>query len=290
VHVLLVTNPKAGSAGAVDPAAVLVERGCTVTVVDIAEAASWSGADGRLPASARGIERVVVAGGDGSIGCAAVLARRIDVPLGVVPAGTANDFARAVELPTDLERATVLAATGEQLREVDLARVDDQPFVNVASVGLAPKAAEKAKPLKGGLKALAYPIGAAAAAITSRPMSVVATVDGETAWSGKAWQAMVASTGAFGGWAQTGRTEDGDRQLDLVVIPAGRGMPKLAVDAAALMRGELADREGVHHARGRRIELTLRHAPRIVVDGELIEVDDRHVAAHVEGVVRVVTG
>ena len=153
MHVLLVTNDNSGSAQAVDPASVLVERACTVTVVDIADAARWAMDD--MPGTTRDVERVVVAGGDGSVGCAARLALRLDVPLGVVPAGTANDFARAVHLPTDLERACVLAATGEQLRDIDLALVDGTPFVNVASFGLAPDAADKARPLKSPLRALA---------------------------------------------------------------------------------------------------------------------------------------
>ena len=121
-------------------------------------------------------------------------------------------------------------------------------------------------------------------------MSVVATIDGRIAWSGKAWQAMVASTGAFGGWAQTGSTSLGDGNLDLVIVPAGRGLPRLAFDAASLIRGDLAQRDGVHHARGTSIELVLRNAPRMVVDGEIVDAGDRHVAAHVDGIVRVVTG
>ena len=40
-------------------------------------------------------ERIAVAGGDGSIGTVAALAGELDVPLAVIPTGTANDFARA---------------------------------------------------------------------------------------------------------------------------------------------------------------------------------------------------
>lgn len=289
MHVLLVTNRRSGSAQLVDPAAVLVERGCVVTHADIEDALRWSRAE--PPATLRGVERVIVAGGDGSIGCAAVLASRLGVPLGVVPAGTANDFARAMGLPEDLEQATVLAATGDELREIDLARVDGTPFVNVASLGIAPHAAEQAEQFKRGLRSLAYPLGAAIAAIRTRPVSLVARVDDELVWSGRAWQAMLASSGAFGGWATTGDVHHGDGKLDLVVVPAGRGTRRLAVDAAALVRGELTDREGVFHERGARIELVLRHARRMVVDGEVVRVDDRHVVATVdETPVRVVVG
>lgn len=287
MQVLLITNENSGSADDQDTGAVLAEHGCVATLAGIEEAVRWCRS--QLPATLVGVERVIVAGGDGSIGTAALIAHRLGVPLAVVPAGTANDFARAMDLPTDLAQATVLAATGMQLRDVDLARVDGLPYVNVASIGVAPEAAEKAHGLKRSLKALAYPFGAAAAAVTSRPVSLVATVDGEIAWTGKAWQAMVASTGAFGGWAETGNVRHGDGKLDLVIVPAGRGAPRLAVDAAALVRGELAGREGVHHMRGECIELALHRAPRIVVDGEVVDIHDRHVRAHVErGPVRVV--
>ncbi|MCW2920409.1 MAG: hypothetical protein JWL76_283 [Thermoleophilia bacterium] len=291
MHVLLVRNSASGSAGQVDPGGVLVDRGCTITDVDIADAARW--VRDRESRRLSGIDRVVVAGGDGSLGVAAALATLADVPMGVVPAGTANDFARAMELPDDIERACVLAATGDAVRDVDLARIQglDAHFVNVASIGIAPFAATHAKPLKRGIGALAYPVGAAIAAVRSRPVTVVARVDGHLVWSGKAWQAMIASTGAFGGWADTGSTRLGDRQLDLIIVPAGRGTRELAFDAAALKRGELAARDGVHHDRGRRIELTLHRAPRMVVDGELLEVDDRSVIAEVtERPVRVVVG
>ncbi len=291
MHVLLVRNRSSGSADQVDPAGVLVDRGCTVTDIDIADAARWARErDSRRVTS---IERVVVAGGDGSLGVAAVLATLADVPLGVVPTGTANDFARAMQLPKDLEQACVLAATGDELRDIDLARVEgaDAAFVNVASVGLAPAAASHAKPLKRGIGALAYPVGAAIAAVRSRPVPVVARVDGHLVWTGRAWQAMIASSGAFGGWADTGSTRQGDGQLDLVIVPAERGTKQLAFDAASLARGELAARDGVHHDRGTRIELTLHRAPRMVVDGELIDVDARRIVAQVaDRPVRVVTG
>lgn len=288
MHVLLIHNPASGLADATDPAALLADHGCTVAHADVATAVEWCA---NLPGAITDVERVVVAGGDGSIGCAASLAVQLDVPLAVVPAGTANDFARVMGLPEELDRACELAATGDALRAVDLGRVQGTPFLNMASVGLAPDAAERARPLKRGIGALAYPVGAMLAAIRSRPVSLVARVDGQPAWSGRTWQAMVASTGAFGGGADVGSTRDGDGMLDLVVIPASRGTRELASDAAAVRRGELAERDGVVHVRGREIELTLHRAPRMVVDGEVLEVQGRHVTCIVdERPVQVVVG
>ncbi|MCW2955181.1 MAG: Diacylglycerol kinase, partial [Thermoleophilia bacterium] len=149
MRVLLVQNDRSGSADAVDPEAVLVEQGCSVDVVDIAGAAARRGA---AAAGAGKPDRVVVAGGDGSVGVAAALAHAWDIPLGVIPSGTANDFARAMSLPVDHAEAARLAATGQNLRGVDLGCLDGQhSFVNVASVGLAPAAADRAARLKGTL-------------------------------------------------------------------------------------------------------------------------------------------
>ena len=83
-------------------------------------------------------ERMVVAGGDGSIGPAAEVAGGADVPLAIVPVGTANDFARALGIPLDPAEACRVAVTGDETRRLELARFGSRPFVNVASAGSRP--------------------------------------------------------------------------------------------------------------------------------------------------------
>ena len=125
----------------------------------------------RIPGT--GPDRVVVAGGDGTVGAVAELAGRLGVPLGVIPAGTANDFVRANGLPLDPVEAAVLAASGQELRSLELGRLGDgRPFVNVASAGLASVAARRAAPLKPRLGPLAYGVGAVRAAATASPLRV----------------------------------------------------------------------------------------------------------------------
>ena len=125
------------------------------------------------PAAASGPERVAVAGGDGTLGTAAALAGRLGVPLAVIPTGTANDYARASDLPHDPEDACALAATGSELRPMELGRLaDGRPFVNVASAGLASAAARRAEPFKSFLGPLAYPVGALRAAATEQPLAL----------------------------------------------------------------------------------------------------------------------
>ena len=154
----------------------------------------------RPGAAGWGPDRIVVAGGDGTIGPVAALAGRLGVPLAVIPAGTANDFARAHGLPSDPVDAAELAASGTSLEALELGRLaDGRPFVNVASAGLASVAARTAQPLKHRLGPLAYGVGAARAAVSNRPLEVTVRADGEEVYAGGAWQAIVAVSGAFGG-------------------------------------------------------------------------------------------
>src|SRR5918999_6035754 len=73
-------------------------------------------------------ERIVIAGGDGSIGPAAELAARAGVPLAVIPVGTANDFARAFGLPRDRPDAYRLAVEGGRTRPIELGLMGERPF------------------------------------------------------------------------------------------------------------------------------------------------------------------
>ena len=114
-------------------------------------------------ALAPGIDRVVLSSGDGGVGPAAEAAGAAGVPLAVIPSGTANDFARRMRLPDDPRQAARLAVRGEHRRRLDLARMGDRPFVNVATAGLAVAATRRASPLKRVLGPLAYLAGAAAA-------------------------------------------------------------------------------------------------------------------------------
>ncbi len=216
-----------------------------------------------------GAERIVVAGGDGSVGLYAEAAGRLGVPLAVVPVGTANDFARFHGIPDDPSEALELALNGERLERLELARIDGRPFVNVASGGLAPVAAEKAQPMKKALGPLAYAVGAVAAGVTADPFHCVVRVDGETVFDGEAWQLIVASSGAFGGGAEVEEADPGDGVLDVVAVPAGSRLT-LPGRAVAMRRGDLAGQDDVTHATGHAITVEVEPSTLFNVDGEVV--------------------
>jgi diacylglycerol kinase (ATP) len=233
-------------------------------------------------------ERIAVAGGDGSIAPVAELAGRLGVPLAVIPAGTGNDFARVNGLPLDVSAAVELAMSGTELRALELGRLaSGLPFVNVASAGLASVAAHRAEPLKARLGPLAYGVGAVRAAVSSRPLSVSVWIDSVEAFSGEAWQVIVACTGAFGGGSGVGSVDPNDGELDVVVIP-GCSRVALTRRAWGLRTRTIERQRGVPHFRGRVVSVD--GASEVNVDGEFLSSGLSHVTARANAFSLVVPG
>jgi diacylglycerol kinase (ATP) len=222
-------------------------------------------------AAASGTARIVVAGGDGSIGPAAEAAAEAGVPLGVVPVGTANDFARALGIPLDAEEACRLAARGARTRNLELGRIGSRPFVNIASAGLAPVAARKARGLKRALGPLAYSVGAVRAGLAARPVRCRVRCEDAAVFDGAAWQISVAVTGAFGGGASVD-SDPGDGRLDVVVIEAG-SRARLVAHAYRLHAGRLASQRTVRSRRCHTVEVDTDGATGFNVDGELVDAE-----------------
>jgi diacylglycerol kinase (ATP) len=186
-----------------------------------------------------------------------------------VPTGTANDFARSLGLPLDVGEACALAASpAARERSLDLARADGRPFVNAASAGLSVIAARRARALKPSLGTLAYAVGALRAGVAARPVACRITVDGDLLFDGRAWQVIVAGTGAFGGGSEVEQADAGDLLLDVAVLEAG---PRLTLVRRAwgMRRGRLVEQPGVVHGRGRVVEVAGDQIRAFNVDGEV---------------------
>jgi diacylglycerol kinase (ATP) len=273
MRVALVTN--AASGRGTDPervAGLLRAAGATVSVHPFDPAGAGDAvAEAAAAAAAERPDRLAVAGGDGSIGPVAVHAAREDLPLAVIPTGTANDFARALDLPLDVREACTVAARTTREIPVDLLRAGERPFLNAASVGLSVIAAHRARALKRPLGPFAYGIGALRAGVSARPLPCRVAVDGTELFAGPAWQAIVAGTGAFGGGSELDAADPSDRRIDVAVLEAG---PRAALVRRAwgMRNGGLARQPGVHHARGRVVELELPPRTPFNVDGEVCEV------------------
>jgi diacylglycerol kinase family enzyme len=119
---------------------------------------------GRIEAAAadEGVDAVVVGGGDGTLNTAANALAGSEKPLGILPLGTLNHFARDLGIPADVEGALRVVAEGS-LRRVDAADVNGRVFLNNCSIGLyvdAVRERERLRALHGRAKWTAMAHGA----------------------------------------------------------------------------------------------------------------------------------
>jgi len=82
----------------------------------------------------QGTNRILVAGGDGTIATAAALVANTNIELAILPGGTLNHFARDHGIPTDLGKAALIAADGPVVG-ADIGYVNDCVFLNTSSLG-----------------------------------------------------------------------------------------------------------------------------------------------------------
>lgn len=102
--------------------------------------------------------RIIAAGGDGTINLCvnAMIKHDIYLPLGILPAGTANDFAYYFELPQDIDYQLDIAL-GNKTTKVDVGKVNNRNFINVAAMGALIDVSQKTDPnLKNAIGVLAY--------------------------------------------------------------------------------------------------------------------------------------
>lgn len=229
-----------------------------------------------------GVDRLVVGGGDGTLGevASGLLGAGLGsyARIGVLPLGTGGDFLRTLGLSRDLRRAVACLREGKSL-PLDAGRASyvdhaGRPavshFVNSASLGISGHVCalvNRSSKLAGGR--IAFLIGSLRAIARHRPDPVALRVDGTLVHEGPLVLAAAANGRFFGGGmciAPHARSDDG--ALDVVAV-AGLGRAALVRKLPRLYRGtHLAD-PAVRSWRGRALEAeALAGAVPIELDGE----------------------
>lgn len=219
-----------------------------------------------------GHDLIVLGGGDGTVSSVVdVLAHR-EVPMGLLPLGTANDFARTMHIPAELDAACRTIARGHVV-DVDLGLCGGNYYVNRASIGMGAEVARHMSArLKKRIGPLAYPVATAKAFRRMRPFTASLTFpdgDHEPVEIPNLLQVSVANGRYFGG-GQVAAGDAGidDNRLDVSLLRSG-GVVKLLRLARELRTGG-ADNELVTHLRTRSVQLRTDESLSINVDGELV--------------------
>ncbi len=233
----------------------------------------------RLPeivraALAGGCDLIILGGGDGSV--SAVVGELVGhaTPLGLLPLGTANDFARGLGIPDDLEEACAAIARGKVV-PVDLGLADQRHYVNVVTMGLGAEVIKSnSARRKRLLGPLAYPLATLLALRHYRPFAATLTFpagDHPPASYNRLVQIAVGNGRFHGGGtkvAPAAQADDG--MLDVYAIEM-HSWWALAGIAWSLKSGRQVWREDVPYWRTRQVQIAAHPTPSANVDGELAD-------------------
>ncbi len=212
---------------------------------------------------------MIVGGGDGTLNAAARGLVETGLPLGLLPMGTANDFARSVGVPADLEAAARVIVDG-RVHKVDVGDVNGHFFFNVASVGLA---ADLAKSLtrddKRRFGRFSYALSAARLLARATPFHATLLI-GPQRIMVRTMQIAVGNGRFYGGGnviARDARIDDG--LLDLYSLEFSQ-VWRMALMIPTFKSGAHGVIREVRTARGATFEIVTRRPRSVNADGELV--------------------
>ncbi len=219
-------------------------------------------------AVASGVPMVIIGGGDGSLSGVVDELVGTSCVFAVLPLGTANSFARSLGLPLDLEGAISAIAHGRR-RRVDLGMIDDDYFVNGASVGLSTMIGETVpSALKRYGGRLGYLLWALKCSVGFRPFRLEIEDDRqrEQLW---ATELRILNGGHHGGVELSERAGLSSHELVLQAV-VGRSKLALARDWYAKFF-KLRDKDACsRNFQGRHFRITIDPPQRISIDGEVL--------------------
>lgn len=221
------------------------------------------------------VDLVIVGGGDGTLNAAVDGLVDTQLPLGILPLGTANDLARTLEIPTSIPEACEIIAKG-QVQRIDLGWVNGKHFFNVASMGLSVQITQRlTKEVKRRWGILAYAITSLEAIWQARPFRADIRLNGESI-PVKSIQIAVGNGRYYGGGMTVVQdaTID-DQRLDLYSLEVRHWWQIVAL-LPAMRGGQYLNQQDVRTLHGQEIEVHTRKPRPINTDGEITTYTPAH--------------
>lgn len=222
---LFIFNPKSGKSlikhHLVEIVDIMVKAGFDVTIYSTQERGD---ATRKVMEDGAKFDRIVCSGGDGTLDEVVTGMRNIHlhIPLGYIPAGSTNDFARSLGISGEMEEAAKVAVS-DHIFTCDVGKFNDDTFVYIAAFGLFTEISyETPQELKNVLGHLAYILSAAKslAAIPNYLMQI--DVEGQRIQDKFIYGMITNSTSVAGFQGMTGKNvklDDGEFEVTLIKSP-----------------------------------------------------------------------
>jgi diacylglycerol kinase (ATP) len=239
-----------------------------------ASAHATTGEDDAMEAAKIAVERkfdlIVAVGGDGTINevINGIAEQEYRPKLGLIPAGTTNDFARALHIPRDIKKAVDVILQGTP-KYLDVGKVNDQYFINIAGGGkLTELTYDVPSKLKTMIGQLAYYVKGIEMLPSLKPIHTKIICDGEMVIDEDIMLFLIANTNSVGGFeklAPDAKMDDG--YFDIIILRETNLAEFIRLVTMAL-RGTHLEDDLVIYKQARHIEVTTDEKMQLNIDGE----------------------
>lgn len=270
----LIVNPVAGSGYALKVAEqvkqTLTERGYACELLytkapgHATELAHSCAADDRCRA-------VLAIGGDGTAFEVASGLAGTGIPMGIIPAGTGNDFIKTVRIPKEPMAALEFVLTHTP-RAVDIGSINQQHFLNVCGTGFDVTVLEQMEKLSSSMRGITpYLIALVKAITVFKPIHVRYTIEGQAVERDVLICAVANGRFIGGGIPICPKAEVDDHLLDVVIVDA---VPRWKVPfyLPGLLMGKVLDFKISSHVRCQQISIESKDMS-LQIDGEIFHMD-----------------
>ena len=211
---------------------------------------------------------ILVAGGDGTVDNVvnAMMERNINLPLAILPVGTANDFAKFIKLPKRVSEAVEKILSSEPML-VDVGKINQKYFINVASTGLFTDISQKTDTnLKNTIGKLAYYLKGLEELPNFRKLKVKLTSE-EMNYEGEMYLMLVFNGQTAGNLRLATRADICDGYLDVIVIKAVQLYEVLPL-FFKILKNEHLDSNKVLYFKTKKITIESEEDIVVDIDGE----------------------
>ena len=221
-----------------------------------------------------GVDVVIAAGGDGTLSAVAKALMQTNIPLGVIPRGTANAFASALGIPDTVEQACQTIINGKVCK-LDVAKCNNKPMLLLAGVGFEAETVEGAfRETKNKWGVLAYILSGIKQLNNIDSFEVEIETE-EKIIRTTATAITVANVAPATSILAQGPAEIicDDGFLDITIVTSDSWATAIAASYHLLqtgLRGDAATRDDIGYLRAKQVKVTSEPPQKVVLDGELI--------------------
>lgn len=223
---------------------------------------------------------IIVAGGDGTILAIVNALDGYSIPLGIIPCGTGNDFARSNGINLNSEKAISDILNPRIKRKVNIGKCNGSHFLNVASVGIDAAIVHRTNKVKKWVSGpLAYLISSIIEIIWYAPLDVTLTIEGES-YQRTVELVAIANGKYYGGGMMIAPMADStDGYFDVVMIRSMKKFRLLRLLPTLYLGTHLRESE-VEIFKSDKIQINISSPIDLNLDGELSSAT--HVSIEVE--------